>query len=298
MSPGTISPLSSIKATTFDVFGTVVDWRTTVTDELSLRIHRKLTAASDDGGNITPSIRARLEALNREDEEEAQQAQSPSSQQQGIDQQDTWIGRFAAQWRNSYKTFTRTFNPATMGWKDVDAHHYDSLVSLLLEWELDGLFSPTELASLSLVWHRLEPWDDSVEALHAISDMGVSTATLSNGNLALLRDLADFGDLAFQMLFSAETYAAYKPSPATYTGAVRDLNAKPGEVAMVAAHLGDLQAARSHGMRTVYVERPREEEWGVDDERYQAAKGWVDLWISEGEGGLGKLAKELKEVRN
>lgn len=128
--------------------------------------------------------------------------------------------------------------------------------------------------------------------------MGVTTATLSNGNLALLRDLSDFGDLAFQKLFSAETYGSYKPAPATYNGAVMDLNATAGEVAMVAAHLGDLQAARSHGMRTVYVERPREEEWGVDDERYKAAKGWVDLWISEGEGGLGKLATVLKEVQN
>lgn len=30
---------------------------------------------------------------------------------------------------------------------------------------------------------------------------------------------------------------------------------------MVAAHLGDLHAARENGLRTIYVERDREEAW-------------------------------------
>ncbi|KAK3181155.1 hypothetical protein K4F52_007570 [Lecanicillium sp. MT-2017a] len=289
MSPGTISPLSSIKALTFDVFGTVVDWRGTVTEELTLRIHRKLTAASDDGGNISPAIRARLEALNREDEVRQQGPEGPNA--------DGWIARFVAEWRDSYKKFTRSFDAATMVWKDVDAHHYDSLVDQLEEWQLEGLFSPVELASLSLVWHRLTPWEDSVDGLRGLTAMGLTNATLSNGNMVLLRDLADFSDLSFDKLFSAETFGEYKPSAGTYRGAVRDLNMQPGDVAMVAAHLGDLQAAKSQGLRTVYIERPREEDWPVDDEKYRQAQDWVDLWIPEGEGGIGKLVKTLKEVK-
>ena len=36
---------------------------------------------------------------------------------------------------------------------------------------------------------------------------------------------------------------------------------KPDEVAMVAAHLVDLQAARNCGFKTIYVERRQEEDW-------------------------------------
>lgn len=47
---------------------------------------------------------------------------------------------------------------------------------------------------------------------------------------------------------------------------------------MVAAHLNDLRAAKDNGLKTVYVERPGEEEWGKDE--VEKARGWVDLWIS------------------
>ena len=86
----------------------------------------------------------------------------------------------------------------------------------------------------------------------------------------------------------------YKPRSEVYLGACRLLGASgPGEVAMVAAHLGDLEAARGLGMRTVYVERRGEEEWGVEEERYKEARGWVDLWVGEGEGGFEEVARAL-----
>ena len=66
-----------------------------------------------------------------------------------------------------------------------------------------------------------------------------------------------------------------------------------GEVAMVAAHLGDLWAAREEGMRTVYVQRRGEEDWGEGEERYVRARGWVDMWVAEGEGGFGEVARRF-----
>ena len=83
--------------------------------------------------------------------------------------------------------------------------------------------------------------------------------TLSNGNTNLLRDLRDFGGLGFHHLLCAETFGVYKPKPETYLGAARELGVEPRQLAMVAAHLSDLAAARSFGLRTVYVERPNEE---------------------------------------
>lgn len=267
MSPGTIPPLTEVRALTFDVFGTVVDWRSSVTEELYLRAFRKLST------DIPADLKARLEPLTEDD----------------------W-GCFAQAWRGTYGEFTRNFNPDRDPWKTVDEHHLDSLVQLLDDWGLAGLYNDTELKSLSLVWHRLKPWDDSSAGLAALARRGLTLSTLSNGNTSLLSDLNDFGSLGFHRLLSAETFRAYKPNPATYLGAARELVLEPGQVAMVAAHLGDLEAARECGLRTIYVERPREEALEKDGEGYKEAKKWVDLWVGEDEDGFETAARRLGEL--
>ncbi|KAJ4124958.1 hypothetical protein NW768_009299 [Fusarium equiseti] len=266
MSPGAVSPLAKVKGLTFDVFGTTVDWRTTVTEELTLRAFRK--ASSD----LDQDLKARIQNLTEQD----------------------W-GRFAQEWRNSYGKFTRGFDPEKHTWKTIDQHHHDSLVELLAAWDLTDLYSSSEIESLSLVWHRLTPWDDSSDGLQKLSKT-YKTSTLSNGNVSLLRDLNDFGNLGFQYFLSAEKFGAYKPNPRVYTGAAKELGLEPEEVAMVAAHLSDLAAARSCGLRTVYIERPREEGWDESDEKYQQAKEWVDLWITKDDEGFLTLAKRLEEL--
>lgn len=302
ISPG---PLDRVRALTFDVFGTVVDWRSSVVREL-------VDAARDT--QATPNsitlvqYKARLESLTPED----------------------WA-TFAQEWRNSYGVFTQSFVPGADPWKDIDAHHHDSLVELLVAWGLGHyqeqeqhdtpttaqdrattVYSTSKLTHLSRVWHRLSPWPDSAAGLSALNEAGYVTATLSNGTRELLQDLDRYGKLGFKEIISTADFGAYKPHPSTYLGAVNKLvgsgsgsgsGAEPGEgqvdgdpaqVAMVAAHLGDLAAARSLGMRTIYVERPREEAWSVDDERYKDARDWVDLWIGQDEGGFIEVARRLR----
>ncbi|TQV90353.1 hypothetical protein V2A60_004272 [Cordyceps javanica] len=288
MSPGSLSPLVSVKALTFDVFGTTVDWRTSVIDELKLRIHRKLSTDGEAPGAPSAELRERLEYLNAN--YAGQEAES-----------DNWMARFADAWRSSYWLFVRSQARAGVQdaatFKTTDEHLYESLVDILEEWQLEDLFSESELKSLSLVWHRLTPWPDTVEGLKTLAapPLGLQTATLSNGSTGLLRDLNDFGDLGFQHLFCAESLRAYKPAPETYLGAARELGLRPEEVAMVAAHMADLEAARNVGLRTVYVERRREEEWHAD--KLAEAKTWVDLWIKEDEGGFVALAKRFEELK-
>lgn len=266
MSPSTVSPLANIKALTFDVFGTVVNWRRSVTDELTLRAHRKLST------DLPESLKLRLEALN----------------------ENRW-GDFAQEWRNAYGKFTQSFVPGQDNWQTIDEHHLESLKALLKRWELEGVYSEAEVESLSLVWHRLEPWSDSSSGIEQLNKTFV-TSSLSNGNVDLLSDLNDFGSLGFQKLLSAEVFRAYKPNPAVYLGAARELGCQPGEVAMVAAHLNDLEAARGCGLRTIYVERLQEEAWEEDSEKYQQAKEWVDLWITIQENGFVSVAEKLKDV--
>ncbi|KAH7149380.1 HAD-like domain-containing protein [Dactylonectria estremocensis] len=266
MSPRDSFPLTKVKALVFDVFGTTVDWRSAVTEELTLRVFRK--ASSD----ITTDLKSRLQALTEDD----------------------WK-KFAQDWRDSYGVFVRGFNPETDAWKTVDQHYHDSLVGLLDSQNLTGLFTPAEIQSLSLVWHRLPPWNDTADGLAKLGET-YTTCTLSNGNTALLRDLDDFGSLGFQRFFSAENFRAYKPSPAVYLGATHELGLEPEEVALVAAHLSDLEAAKACGLRTIYVERPGEEEWKKAGEKYWGAKEWVDLWIDEEEDGFVMLAHKLKQA--
>lgn len=255
--------MTEVKALAFDIFGTVVDWRSSVSEELSMRAHRKM------GSSISDDLKYKVESMS-------------------------WP-TFAQAWRDSYVTFTKNYDPSKDEWKTVDEHHHDSLRDLLDTHDLKGLYSDAEIESLSLVWHRLTPWSDSSEGLEKLSTR-YTTSTLSNGNTDLLADLTDFGELKFYELFSAETFKAYKPNPATYLGVAEKLDLQPHQLAMVAAHLGDLKSARKCGLRTIYVERKEEEAWEKTEQRYQEAKNWVDLWVTEKEDGLLTVARKLAEL--
>lgn len=280
-----IQALKGIKALTFDVFGTVVDWRRPVEAALSEALrpphhhhHSSSPPSTEDEAAERAEAEARARALTEAD-----------------------VAALAQEWRDSYKHFTRGFRPGVDPWKDVDAHHLDSLVVLLRRHGLSGaLDDDARVRELSLVWHRLTPWPDSAEGLRALGTggggLGLVTATLSNGNRTLLADLDAHGGLGFARILSAEDFGAYKPDPGVYLGAAERLGVRPGEVAMVAAHLGDLDAARRLGLRTVYVERDGEEDWEAGSERYEAAKGWVDLWVGVDEGGFVEVARRLRDV--
>ena len=69
-------------------------------------------------------------------------------------------------------------------------------------------------------------------------------------------------------------------NPKTYLGAVAHLGVAPAQVCMVAAHLKDLRAAAAHGLRTVFVPRPREPD-SAPDTRARADGGEVDLVVRD-----------------
>ena len=83
-------------------------------------------------------------------------------------------------------------------------------------------------------------------------------ATLSNGNVALLVNMAKHGRLPWDAVLSAELFHHYKPDPEAYLGAAAMLGCEPSEVMMVAAHKNDLRAAQACGLATAFVRRPRE----------------------------------------
>lgn len=82
------------------------------------------------------------------------------------------------------------------------------MIQLLEENGLAGLWNDAEVKELSLVWHRLDPWTDTVEGIRRLNGMGFVTSTLSNGNVELLRDMAEFAGLEWKKVVSAEMFVS------------------------------------------------------------------------------------------
>ncbi|HEV7578216.1 MAG TPA: haloacid dehalogenase type II [Caldimonas sp.] len=163
---------------------------------------------------------------------------------------------FADAWRAGYQPAMEPIRTGAAPWRSIDALHREILETLLPRFGLSAL-SEDERRQLNLAWHRLDPWADSVAGLQRLKQR-FTIATLSNGNVSLLVDMARRAGLPWDTVLSAELIERYKPDRAVYRMAARLLGVAPGEVAMVAAHPSDLDAARQAGLPTAYVARPLE----------------------------------------
>ena len=141
-------------------------------------------------------------------------------------------------------------------WTKIDDLHRMILEDLLDRFGIGGL-GETGVDQLNRAWHRLKPWPDAVEGLTRLKSR-YTVATLSNGNVSLLTNMAKHSGLPWDVILSADLAGHYKPDPEVYLTAVDLLGLRPGELMMVAAHEGDLNAARSVGYRTAFVHRPLE----------------------------------------
>ncbi len=162
-------------------------------------------------------------------------------------------GAFADAWRAMYGPAMNRVRTGEMPWHNIDALHRMNLDELLPKFGL----SEDEKQHLNFAWHRLRPYPDSVPGLTRLKTRYV-IATLSNGNVALLTNMAKHAGLPWDCILSGELFHAYKPDPVVYTSAAALLGLPPADVMMVAAHGGDLRAARAQGLRTAYVYRPTE----------------------------------------
>ncbi len=203
---------ASISALTFDVFGTVVDWRSSIIRE--------------------GEIFAKSYGLH-------------------VD----WA-KFADAWRGLYQPGMDEVRSGRRPWTRLDDLHRESLVRLLRDFGITSL-SPAEIDHLNRAWHRLDPWPDAVAGLTRLKRRFV-LATLSNGNIALMVNMAKRAGLPWDMVLGAEVARAYKPQPEAYLRRADCLGLRPEQCLMVAAHPNDLAAAASCGLRTAYVPRPLE----------------------------------------
>ncbi len=163
---------------------------------------------------------------------------------------------FADAWRAGYRPAMARVRSGELPWTRIDDLHRMILDELLAKFAIRGL-AEEEIVHLNHAWHRLKPWPDARRGLAKLRRRHV-VATLSNGNVALLVNMAKNAGLPWDCILSAEVVRHYKPDPETYLGAAHLLGVRPAELMMVAAHKDDLHAARACGLKTAYVTRPRE----------------------------------------
>ena len=163
---------------------------------------------------------------------------------------------FALAWRAGYQPAMERVRSGELGWTLIDDLHRLILDELLPKFGLTGL-TEAQKQHLNKVWHRLDPWPDTVAGLTRLKTRH-TICSLSNGNIGLLTNMAKRAGLLWDCVLSAEVFRAYKPDPATYLGVARVFDVAPGDVMLVAAHQDDLAAARACGLRTAYIERPLE----------------------------------------
>jgi 2-haloacid dehalogenase len=203
---------TEIRALTFDVFGTVVDWRSSIIRE--------------------GEALARTRGLSAD-----------------------WAA-FADAWRGLYQPNLTKVRNGEMPWTKLDDLHRMALDRLIIDFKLGGL-SEEETDHLNRAWHRLDPWPDTVPGLTRLKRKFI-LATLSNGNVALIVNMAKHGGLPWDAVLGAEVARHYKPQPDAYLTTAALLSLRPEQCLMVAAHNNDLAAASSVGLRTAFVPRPNE----------------------------------------
>jgi 2-haloacid dehalogenase len=163
---------------------------------------------------------------------------------------------FADRWRMGYAPAMDKVRKGELPWTVLDDLHRMILEDLLKEFKIEGL-TEEEKVSWTHVWRRLKPWPDSVEGLTRLKKIYV-IAPLSNGNIALMTNLAKFGGLPWDAILGSELVRHYKLDREVYVSAYQYLDLKPEEVMMCAAHARDLQAARNYGLRTGFISRANE----------------------------------------
>jgi 2-haloacid dehalogenase len=200
---------AAIRACVFDVFGTLVDWRSGVAREA-----RALLGEAVDG--------------------EA----------------------FADAWRARYQPTMARVREGLEPYAALDVLHRRNLDEVL---DAQGLahVAPPVRDALVLAWHRLDAWPDVGAALARLRGR-FRIAPCSNGNIALMVDLARRNGWHWDAVLGADVARDYKPKPAVYLASAAAFGCAPHEVLMVAAHSADLAAAARAGLRTAFIARPDE----------------------------------------
>jgi 2-haloacid dehalogenase len=135
--------------------------------------------------------------------------------------------------------------------------------------------TPDKRAELMESYLHLAAFPDVQPGLHALKEIGVRLAILSNGEPRMLRaavESAEIGDL-FDCIVSVDSVKIFKPSPRVYDLLASELKLDKAEIGFVSSNNWDVNGASSAGLTALWIRRSNEipEELGYGATRIIAA---------------------------
>ena len=189
---------------------------------------------------------------------------------------------FADAWRARYQPSMELIRRGDRPFTRLDTLHRENLEAVLLSGGANlAEIDPIDLDDLNHAWHRLDPWPDTIAGLSRLRERYV-IAPLSNGNIALLTNMAKRAGLPWDCILGAEVVQAYKPERDAYLKTADVLGLLPHQCMMVAAHNDDLRAAHAANLRTAFVLRGTEH--GLAQTTDLSAEGPWDIVASDFNG--------------
>ena len=161
---------------------------------------------------------------------------------------DVW-----AQWRLRQRIEQYQDNLYMLGHSGYLAVKRRALIYSLKNLKVE--FTYKQIDQFMEAYQHLSPFPDAIEGLNRLNEK-YDLVMLSNGEQSYLEHLAKNQiKFDFHSILSAETVGQFKPHPAVYRFAAKELDLEPRQIMMVAAHSFDTLGARISGYRGAYVNR-------------------------------------------
>src|SRR5262244_2878514 len=165
---------------------------------------------------------------------------------------------FADAWRALYQPSMEEVRSGRQPFVKLDILHRRMLDQIRPKFGLEKLDDKVA-DDLNLAWHRIDTWPDVVPGFKRLQRKFM-LAPCSNGNIALMVDIARRNKFSWDAVLGSEIARDFKPKPAVYL----------------------MTAAASNGMRTAHIARPGENGPGTGESAPRvpvdfAAKNMEDL---------------------
>jgi len=175
-----------------------------------------------------------------------------------------WQDRFTALYQNFGVAVTReTFDEAERranSDETIASSNFQQMIELYVKWQLAHLGLTNPQLERQLVSGFIAPARKAAAAnlklLAELKERGFELGVVSNGCGNVENLCADFGYTPFlSVVVDSRCVGLFKPDPAIFAHAAKELGRKPGEILMVGDSFDrDVRPAKQIGMKTAWLE--------------------------------------------
>jgi 2-haloacid dehalogenase len=163
---------------------------------------------------------------------------------------------FANDWRGEMFKIHTQVRHGNLPWINSDDMHLRALENLSTTYPL--LATIDRMSLVKSTWHHLKTFPGAPEAINRLRNRYTVVVLTILSWESIVNSSKEAG-VQWDGILSCEFLGYYKPSLQAYLKGTRLLGMKPEEAMMVAAHEGDLAAARAAGLHTALVKVPEDD---------------------------------------